>query len=128
MQSPAFDGYVYKNDWEGSEWKSLRWAKERGIDLRGFVLELNGDRRAGAVLNELMGRIDSEYSGTYGNLDMASYYATRGKLDNVDVTVVPMGHTALHNACSKGYIGIVNALLAAGAEVDKAGSDGWTPL
>ena len=44
MRSPAFDGYVYKNAKEkkkkGSEWKSLRWARERGIDLRGFVLEL----------------------------------------------------------------------------------------
>ena len=69
MRSPAFDGYVYKNAKEkkkkGSEWKSLRWARERGIDLRGFVLELDGDRRAGVVLYKLMGDIDSESTGTY---------------------------------------------------------------
>ena len=108
----------------------MRWARERGIDLRAFILELNGDRRPGAALYELT---RSDYFGLtqiYTNLDLASYYATRGKLNDVDVFECGRGeYTALQIACSKGYYDIVKAILAAGANKDKTSKSGsWTPL
>ena len=127
IRSPAFDRHVYKNG-EGREWKSLRWAQKRGIDLRGFVLELFGDKRAGAVLFDLLGSIETKSAGIYTDLDVARYYATRGKLDDVDMPVGPLEFTALHNACHKGCDDIAKALVAAGADVDKEINGGTTAL
>ena len=123
MQSPAFNGYVYV--YRGKRCKELQWAKKRGIDLRGFTLSYDGDVRSGYVLWKLMGG-SSEYDL---NLDLAKYYATRGKLTHLDeVYGGYSGHTALTWACKKGYLEIVKWLLAAGADKDKATSDGDTPL
>lgn len=38
------------------------------------------------------------------------------------------GATALHVAAAKGYIKVLNLLLATRADVDKQDNDGWTPL
>lgn len=61
----------------------------------GSVLELNGDRRTGTVQSELIGSIDTASPGVYADLDVASYYATRGILNDVDATAGPIGYTAL---------------------------------
>ena len=74
MQSPAFNGYVYV--YRGKECKELQWARKRGIDLRGFTLSYDGDVRSGYVLWKLMGGSSEDDL----NLDVAKYYATRGKL------------------------------------------------
>ena len=58
--------------------------------------------------------------------DIAEYYAARGKLVGVDV--VYKGYTALMWASSKGYLDIAKALLAAGADKDKADTNGCTAL
>ncbi|XP_062511566.1 protein phosphatase 1 regulatory subunit 12B-like isoform X2 [Corticium candelabrum] len=38
------------------------------------------------------------------------------------------GATALHVACAKGYLHVINLLLQAGVEVNSRDRDGWTPL
>ena len=78
MQSPAFNGYVYV--YRGKECKELQWARKRGIDLRGFTLSYDGDVRSGYVLWKLMGGSSEDEL----NLDLAKYYATRGKLTHLD--------------------------------------------
>ena len=78
MQSPAFNGYVY--EYRDKECKELQWARKRGIDLRGFTLSYDGDVRSGLVLYRLMGGSSEDKP----NLDVAKYYATRGKLTHLD--------------------------------------------
>ena len=56
----------------------------------------------------------------------AKYYATRGKLTNLDATY--FGHTALTHASYEGHLDIVEALLARGADKNRADSCGYTPL
>ena len=125
MQSPAFNGYVYVYAYESKECKELQWVRKRGIDLRGFTLSYDGDVRSGYVLWRLMGGSSEDDL----NLDVAKYYATRGKLTHLDEVYGEYNsHTALIKACEKGYLEIVKCLLAAGADKDKANSYGWTPL
>ena len=123
MQSPAFNGYVY--EYRDKECKELQWVRKRGIDLRGFTLSYDGDVRSGYVLWKLMGGSSEDEL----NLDLAKYYATRGKLTHLDEVFGGwFGHTALTKACDKGCLEIVKCLLAAGADKEKADTYGWTPL
>ena len=77
MQSPAFNGYTYEYRGD-ADYEELQWARKRGIDLRGFTLSYGGVYRSGYVLVRLMGGLSRDEV----NLDMATYYATRGKLTN----------------------------------------------
>ena len=123
MQSPAFNGYVYV--YRGKTCKELQWTRKRGIDLRGFTLSYDGDVRSGYVLWRLMGG-SSEHDL---NLDVAKYYATRGKLTHLDESNGKYSErTALTWASRKGYLEIVKCLLAAGADTDKVTNYGMTPL
>ena len=54
----------------------------------------------------------------------AKYYATRGKLTNLDA--LHGAHTALTYASKEGHLDIVEALLAAGADKNKGNC--YTPL
>ena len=45
-QSPTFDSYNYGYR-RGDDHKELQWARERGIDSRGFTLGYEGQYRAG---------------------------------------------------------------------------------
>ena len=134
MQSPAFNGYVYK--YYGKDYhKELQWVRKRGIDLRGFTLNVYGDVRScpstdvivygdvrsGPVLMKLMG-----YGPYYLNLDLAKYYDTRGKLTHPNKVL--NGRIALTCACVQGYVETVKCLLAAGADKDKGESIDRTPL
>ena len=116
MRSRAFDGYLYT---EKDGFGALRWVMQRGIDLRGFRLEVGGRRGSGGILYELMR--DEE-------VEIAEYYVTRGELHDVDEAVYEGGSTALVSAASRGHLTIVKGLLDAGADMDKADDDGNTPL
>ena len=71
---------------------------KRGINLRGFRLELKVGsmkvREAGYVLIWLMNKTSG-----YHDMEIAEYYATRGKLTNLNV--IHGAHTALK---SKGFL------------------------
>ena len=103
--------------------------RERGINLSGFEMEVrskdNGKllRQSGPVLVELIG-----CGMAKGDRDLAKYFADRGKLVAADLDVKHAGWTALTRASIKGYLDIVKALLAAGADKDKVDEDGDTPL
>jgi ankyrin repeat protein len=103
--------------------------RERGINLRGFEMEVrskdNGKllRQSGPVLVELIG-----CGMAKGDRDLAEYFADRGKLVAADLDVKHAGWTALTRASIKGYLDIVKALLAAGADKDTYGGFGVTPL
>ena len=96
---------------------------ERGINLRGFRLELKysmyTQRESGDVLVELMNK-----GSRFHDMKIAEYYAARGKLTNLDATY--FGHTALTHAFYEGHLDIVEALLAAGADKNKGNC--YTPL
>ena len=100
---------------------ALRWVMKRGIDLRGFTMEVDGMRQSGPVLLRLMA-VKSEN----GDQDIATYYAERGALMSVDME--HNGKTALTSASYQGYHDTVRALLAAGADTEKADTDGSTAL
>ena len=127
MQSPAFNSYRYEYR-KGGDHKELQWARERGIDLRGFTLGYEGQYRSGPVLVELMGG-EGYREEDLNDLDTATYYAKRGKLTYLDEVSGYMGYTALAFACDKGDSEMVECLLAAGADTAKAADlGGWTPL
>ena len=52
---------------------------ERGIDLRGFRLEVGGERNSGTILCKLMND---------GSMVIAEYYMARGKLGDVNACLV----------------------------------------
>ena len=71
---------------------------ERGINLKGFRLELKVGsmkvRESGYVLIWLMNKTSG-----YHDMEIAEYYATRGKLTNLNV--IHGAHTALTYASRK---------------------------
>ena len=99
--------------------------RERGINLRGFKMELEDNygtvRGAGPVLIVLM----SERS-VWHDMKLAKYFAARGKLTKLDARYVEW--TALTYASSEGHLDILKALIAAGANKDKVDGYGYTPL
>jgi hypothetical protein len=125
MQSAAFNSYKYECR-EKDDHKELQWARKRSIDLRGFTIGYGGDYRSGPVLVRLMGGFDKKEL----NLDTATYYATRGKLTNLDefVELKYDRHSALSIACRDGRLEMVKCLLSAGADIEKADNKGQTPL
>ena len=126
LVSPAFNGYLYRLDVHTGQSDNdiLRWVMEREIDLRGFKINIGGgdDVRSGPVLVRLMGGDGKDDL----NLDIATYYAMRGRLTHLNL--VHRACTALTKACGEGYLEIVKCLLAAGADTDKVNSDGRTAL
>ena len=103
--------------------------RERGINLSGFEMEVrskdNGKllRQSGPVLVELIG-----CGMAKGDRDLAEYFADRGELVAADLDVEHARSTALTTASIMGYLDIVKALLAAGADKDKVDGRGSTPL
>ena len=87
--------------------------------MRGFTIGYGGDYRSGPVLVRLMGGFDMKEL----NLDTATYYATRGKLTNLDefVELKYDRHLAPSMACRNGCLEIPRCLLSAGA--DKEGDN-----
>ena len=120
VRSPAFDQHVYTDK---EDFAALRWVMKKGVDLQGFRLEVDGKKGSGMVLFELMG---DEYGEN--DMEIAEYYAERGKLLNVDEAETETGGTALTRASHFGQLSIVNALLSAGADKDKAMDGGFAPL
>ena len=115
MQSPAFNSYRYEYR-KGGDHKELQWARERGIDLRGFTLGQGRQYRSGRVLVRLMrGGFGEE---DLNDLDTATYYAKRGKLTHLDEGYGGrMGCTALTCACKKGCSEMVECLVYSGAQI-----------
>ena len=52
MRSPAFDQLLYTDK---GDYRALRWVMEKGIDLRGFRLEMEGEKGSGVILACLTG-------------------------------------------------------------------------
>ena len=76
MRSPAFDQHVYTDK---EDYRALRWAMEKGINLQGFRMERKGEKRSGVILARLMGWwTDTQEQDR--KLDIAKYYVTRGKM------------------------------------------------
>ena len=98
LVSAAFNGYQYSDE---GDYAALRWVMKRGIDLRGFTMKVRGTRQSGPVLVMLMGY------GPKGDLGIARYYATRGKL--VGVNDEHVGSAALACVSYRGYLDIVAA-------------------
>ncbi len=83
MVSPGFNEYLYTDK---EDYRALRWVMKNGIDLRGFWLEVEGEKGSGEILKKLVK--DEE-------MVIAKYYATRGKLRDMDEAVDNSGDTAL---------------------------------
>ena len=128
MRSPAFDQHVYTDK---EDWRGLRWVMKKGVDLQGFHLKMKDEMGSGKILARLMGNVgeDEEDEENPEDLEIAEYYATRGKLGKVDEDVGDFeGSTALYLASACGYLNIVKGLLAAGADKDKSNVYGRSPL
>ena len=123
MRSPAVDQHVYTDK---EDWRGLRWVM-KGVDLQGFRLKMKDEMGSGTILARLMGYV-GENEEDAEDLEIAEYYATRGKLEKVDEDVGDNRRTALYLASRDDYVNIVKGLLAAGADKDKAMDNGATPL
>ena len=51
MVSPGFNEYLYTDK---EDFRALRWVMEKGIDLRGFRLEVGGEKGSGQILKKLV--------------------------------------------------------------------------
>ena len=120
--SAGFNEWIFKdtNDFEG-----VRWAMKRGIDLRELKLEYVGERDGDQVLGQLV--MDK-------NKEMATYFAVRSAARDSrvgeDIFNYSIGaiSTTLIEAVKEGYLEVVQALLGARADVNKANEYGETPL
>ena len=83
MVSPGFNEYLYTDK---EDYRALRWVMKKGIDLRGFRLEVGTEKGSGKILKKL---VEEE------KMAIAKYYATRGRLCDMDETVSGRGDTAL---------------------------------
>ena len=124
MRSPAVDQHVYTDK---EDWRGLRWVMKKGVDLQGFRLKMKDEMGSGTILARLMGYV-GENEEDAEDLEIAEYYATRGKLEKVDEDVGDDRCTALYLASHYDYVNIVKGLLAAGANKEKAMDNGATPL
>ena len=86
MESPGFNGHVYKgtvDEDHNVEHVALRWVMKRGINLRGFKMELEDNygtvRGAGPVLVVLMSK-----GNVWHDMKLAKYFAARGKLTDLN--------------------------------------------
>ena len=126
MESPGFDGHVYtgtRDVDDNAEHEALRWVMKRGINLRGFEIELGEGLviGAGPVLIALM-----SVRSVWHDMKLTKYFAARGKMINLDAP--NGGWTALTYTSREGHLDILKALIAAGADKDKTGDNGNTPL
>ena len=140
---PAFDKLVYT---EKDDFRVLRWVMEKGIDLQGFRMEVDGEKRSGRILYGLMveKRVSEDDEDDWewvprdeAYLKVARYYATRGRLIDVDEVISELddegekvwSETALTRACRDRHMDVVKGLLAAGADCNKSANSGdYTPL
>ena len=122
LMSPAFNQNVYTSE---DEFRALRWVMGRDIHLKGFRLELKYVntivRESGIVLIGLMNK-----KSICCDMKIAEYYATRGKLTNLDAS--HGRHTALTYASMEGHLNMVEALHARGADKNQSDSARYTPL
>ena len=144
MRIPAFDKLLYT---EKDDFRVLRWVMEKGIDLQGFRMEVDGEKRSGRILHGLMveKRVDEDDEDDWewvprdeAYLELARYYATRGRLIDVDEVISVLddegeemwSETALTRACRDRHMDIVKGLLAAGADCNKSDNsfEDYTPL
>ena len=86
MEPPSFDGHVYtgtRDVDDNAEHVALRWVMKRGINLRGFEIELEYNygtvRGAGPVLVVLMSK-----GNVWHDMKLAKYFAARGKLTDLN--------------------------------------------
>lgn len=124
VHSPVFDQHAYADK---EDWRGLRWVMKKGVDLQGFRLKMKDEMGSGTILARLMGYV-GENEEDAEDLEIAEYYATRGKLEKVDEDVGDDRCTALYLASRDDYVNIVKGLLAAGANKDKSHAIGWSPL
>ena len=134
MRIPAFDKLLYT---EKDDFRVLRWVMEKGIDLQGFRMEVDGEKRSGRILHGLMveKRVSEDDEDDWewvprdeAYLEVARYYATRGRLIDVDEVISELddegeevwSETALTRACRDRHMDIVKGLLAAGADCNKS--------
>jgi ankyrin repeat protein len=122
LVSPAFNQHVYTSE---DEFRALRWVMERDINLKGFRLELKGRWYTVTESGHVLAALINKHSLCYA-LEIAKYYATRGKLTNLDASFGR--HTVLTYASHEGHLNIVEALLVAGANKNGTGSYCDTPL
>ncbi len=141
LSIPSFDKYVFT---DSHGFRILRWVIAKGINLQDFTLELHSERlrwkgqpvhQSGPLLASLMAHNENKCTkGHYS--DIIEFYASRGKLDGLDVgikgeitgTSVRAGSNALGIACMYGYITVVKKLLSAGVDENLRNDGGWTPL
>ena len=123
LRSGGFDEWVYS---DANRFEGVRWARKRGVDLRELKLEYKGERDGDKVLGQLV--VDKDE-------DMATYYALRSEARDTDVYVAgddgpESGYdsTTLIESSRVGYLEVAKCLLERGADVDKPGKRGATPL
>jgi ankyrin repeat protein len=114
---PAYDNWVYT---AADAFQGLRWVMKRGIKLNtlrmrvGVDGETDRDRVLHWLVREKHGDIAREY--------------VRINSDVEDVAGGAIVRMTLAFASEHGYVEVVNALIATGADVNKASNDGSTPM
>ena len=116
---PAYDNWVYRAD---DNFQGLRWVMKRGIKLNTLQMRVgeDGETDRDRVLWWLVCKQHGDIAREYVRL-------------NSDVRDVEAGGSysrrmTLGLASEHGYVEVVNALTATGADVTNAGNDGRTPI
>jgi hypothetical protein len=116
---PAYDNWVYTDT---DSFQGLRWVMKRGIKLNTLQMRVgeDGETDRDRVLRWLVCKQHGDIAREYVRL-------------NSDVRDVEAGGSfsrtmTLGLASEHGYVEVVNALTATGADVNKAGNYGRTPI
>ena len=118
---PAYDNWVYTDT---DNFQGLRWVMKRGIKLNTLRMRVgvgvDGETDRDQVLHWLVDMEHGDIAREYVRINSDVRDVEAGEEYNRSMT---LGRASLH-----GYVEVVNALIATGADANKADNDGTTPI
>ena len=127
---PAYDNHVYT---DADDFQILRSVLKSGIILDALNLELNGSQDSGFVLFDLVYQQKGDIATMYCELNpwvqnIECHDENEDEGDEDDEDDIELMTSIIIKASQRGYVEVVEALIATGADVNAANHSGCTPI